>query len=154
MEKTITIECKSCKGTGLYKGMAEKDNCATVCTVCRGTGKSDFTYNEFEGKKLRTDVKRVFGNTCGYIHSDKDTTTRDGKLIKFSEGGCTYEEWINGNEPNPVKDLYCPYIWNNKGIGNEPLEDCKEHCKGLGNISNCEIYHRKHECWTKLEKIK
>lgn len=153
MKKTITIECATCLGTGLYKGMNERDSSATVCTRCKGTGKVDFAYNEFHGRKLRTDVKRVFGNTCGYAHSDKDATTQEGRLIKFSEGGCTYEEWLNGAEPKPVKELYCPYIWNNKGIGNEPLRDCKEHC-GFGSISNCNIYDKKHECWAKLDSVK
>ncbi|HHX13228.1 MAG TPA: hypothetical protein GX731_10430 [Clostridiales bacterium] len=152
MGKTIEIECKSCSGTGLYKGSTERDGCATVCTTCEGTGKVDFTYKEFEDRKLRIDVKRVFGNTCGYIHSDQDVTTKEGKLIRFSNGGCTYEEWLSGANPKPVKELYCPYIWNNKGIGDEPLQECKEYC-GFGSISNCKIYDRKHECWKKLESI-
>ena len=151
MKKTITIECGSCQGTGLYKGMSERDNCAVVCYSCKGTGKVDFTYNEFEGRKRRTDIKRVFKKSCGYIHSDQDTITREGKEIKFTEGGCTYEEWLNGVDPKPVKSLYCPYIWDNKGAGNEPLKDCREHCKGFGSISDCEIYHQKEECWAKLE---
>ena len=49
--KKIIIECSSCKGTGLYKGVSERDNCAVVCSVCNGTGKVDFFYNEFEGRK-------------------------------------------------------------------------------------------------------
>ena len=34
MDKTIQIECPSCKGTGLYKGYAEKDDCAVICANC------------------------------------------------------------------------------------------------------------------------
>ncbi|MDM8130120.1 hypothetical protein QUW38_02175 [Clostridium butyricum] len=151
--KKIVIECSSCKGTGLYKGMSERENCAVVCSVCHGTGKTDFFYNEFEGRKKRTDVKRVFKNSCGYVQSDEDVTTKDGKVIKFSEGGCSYEEWLNGEEPKPVEDLYCPYVWNNTGIGHEPLNDCKEHC-GFGSISNCKKYDCKEECWKKLKAYK
>ena len=151
--KKIVIECSTCKGTELYKGMSERDNCAVVCSVCKGTGKVDFYYNEFEGRKKRSDVKRVFKSSCGYVHSDKDVTTEDGKVIKFSEGGCSYEEWLNGKEPKPVEDLYCPYIWNNTGMGHEPLNDCKEHC-GFGSISACKKYDCKEECWNKLKVFK
>lgn len=154
MEKII-IQCRECQGTGLYKGMAERDNCATVCSTCKGTGKSEFYYNKFTGKKVKENIKRVFGNTCGYVHSDVDITTeQEGRVIKFSEGGCSYEEWLNGEIPKPVKELYCPYIWNNKGVGNEPIEDCKIYCKGFGSISSCENYHNKKECWIKFESNK
>ena len=48
MKRTIVIECQACGGTGLYKGMAERDGAAVVCSCCNGTGKTEFTYNEFE----------------------------------------------------------------------------------------------------------
>ncbi|HWQ30063.1 MAG TPA: hypothetical protein VN549_03645 [Negativicutes bacterium] len=152
--KTITIECPNCNGTGLYQGMAERDNCAVVCHTCKGTGKTEYSYNEFTGRKTMNGVKRVFTRSCGYVHTAENIVTAEGQSIKFEDGGCTYEEWLNGTEPKPVKDLYCPYIWDNRGMGNEPLEDCKIHCKGFGSISNCEIYHKKAECWAKLESIK
>ena len=151
--KKIVIECSNCKGTGLYKGISERDSCAVVCSVCKGTGKVDFYYNEFEGRKKRTDVKRVFKNSCGYVQSDKDVITKDGNVIKFSEGGCSYEEWLNGEEPKPVEDLYCPYVWNNTGMGHKPLNDCKEYC-GFGSISACKKYDCKEECWKKLKAFK
>lgn len=37
MTRTIIIECQACKGTGLYKGMAERDGAAVVCSHCHGT---------------------------------------------------------------------------------------------------------------------
>lgn len=154
MKRTIIIECKSCNGTGLYKGMAERDNCAVICSACKGTGAIEFAYDEFEGRKIRVDLERVFKNSFGYVHSNLDCTTTKGDIIRFSEGGCSYHEWLNGVEPKPVKDLYCPYIWDNKGMGNEPLEDCNKHCKGFGSISNCDIYNKKNECWIKFEQNK
>lgn len=150
--KKLIIECQSCKGTGLYKGMSERDSCAVICHSCHGTGKVEFHYNEFKGRKIRTDVKRVFNRSCGYVHSDKDVKTDKGKVIKFSQGGCSYEEWLNNVEPKPVEDLYCPYLWDNTGMGHEPLNDCNEHC-GFGSISNCEIYDRKNDCWAKLRAL-
>lgn len=149
--KTIIIECPSCKGTGLYRGMAERDKCAVVCSTCKGTGKTEYSYNEFTGRKIQKDVKRVFKDSCGYVHSDNNVEYENGKTIKFEEGGCTYEEWLDGVEPKPVKDLYCPYIWNNKGIGNEPCSRCKEGHKGFGYISNCIFYSDKAKCWEEYE---
>lgn len=96
MKRTITIECKFCGGTGLYKGMAERDGCAVICSSCQGTGKTEFTYNEFEGRKPMENVTRVFEGSFGYIHSDKNCTTEEGKTIHFSQYGCTYEEWQKG----------------------------------------------------------
>lgn len=150
--KKLIIECQNCKGTGLYKGMSERDSCAVICSSCYGTGKVEFHYNEFEGRKVRSDVKRVFKSSCGYVHSHEDVTTDEGKTIKFSEGGCSYEEWLNGTEPKPVEDLYCPYIWNNTGMGHEPLNDCDKYC-GFGSISSCKKYNYKKECWENLKTL-
>lgn len=150
--KTIIIECPSCNGTGLYKGMAERDKCAVVCHNCKGSGKTEYSYNDFTGRKVREDIDRVFEDSCGYVHSSKNVTCEDDKIIKFEEGGCTYKEWLNGAEPKPVKDLYCPYIWDNRGMGNEPCSRCKEGIKGFGRISNCTFYSDKAKCWEEYEK--
>lgn len=150
-KKTIVIECQSCGGTGLYKGVAERGDCAVVCYMCKGTGKTTFTYKEFTGRKLRDGVKRVFARSVGYAHSDKDFTTKEGETIRFSEGGCTYQEWLRGEEPKPVKDLYCPYLWENKGVGNEPCSRCNKGCIGLGLISSCDFYEDKANCWKEYE---
>jgi hypothetical protein len=148
----IVIQCPSCKGTGLYKGFAEKDGAAVVCHTCQGTGKTDFSYEEFTGRKEREGVNRVYDGTHGYGISDIDYTTAEGKVIRFSEGGCTYEEWKNGATPKPIKDLYCPYMHDNRGIGNEPLNRCKEGCKSFGLISNCTFYADKATCWREYEE--
>lgn len=149
--REIEIQCPSCGGYGVYQGMSERDTCAVECHSCKGTGKTIYRYEEFTGRKIKADITRIFGNSCGYVHSANDVTTDEGKLIQFSKGGCSYEEWLNGEIPKPVKDLYCPYIWNNKGYGNEPLEDCKIYLEGFGSISKCKNYDNKLECWAKLE---
>lgn len=149
--KTIDIQCSSCKGTGLYKGMAERGDCAVVCHNCNGTGKSTFSYEEFTGRKKRDGVTRVFLRSCGYGHTDKDITTSDGVKVNFSQAGATYEEWLNGATPKPVKEIYCPYIWNNRGMGNEPLERCRQ-TKYSSRISDCDFFNDKANCWKEYEK--
>lgn len=152
MEKII-IQCSSCEGTGLYKGFAENGKSAVVCHVCNGTGKIEFNYNEFTGRKTREDVSRVYDGSHGYGITDVDIKTDGGKVIHFSQGGCTYQEWLNGMEPKPIKDLYCPYLWKNTGIGNEPLERCERGCKGFGSISDCAFYSDKVTCWELYDTI-
>ena len=148
----ITVECSSCKGTGLYKGFSEKGRCAVVCHTCDGTGKVTKYFKKFTGRKERQDIDRVFAGSYGYMHHDKDYTDSYGTTIKFSEGGCKYKRWLAGQKPLPVKDLYCPYIWDNQGIGNEPLIKCHSNQKrGLGTIAECTLYYQKEQCWQEFE---
>lgn len=148
----ITIECSSCHGTGLYKGCAEKDGAAVICYKCDGTGKVEFSFEEFTGRKRKEGIRRVYDGSHGYVISDKDCITKSGDVIRFSEGGCTYEEWLSGKEPAPIKDLYCPYQHDNRGIGNEPLERCKEGCPAFGPIYKCKYHVDKAKCWELYEK--
>jgi len=46
-----------------------------------------------------------------FVHSAEDVVTDKGKLIEFSEGGCSYTLWRVGGKPKPVKELYCPFVW-------------------------------------------
>jgi len=142
--KKIEIECKACKGTGLYQGMAERDKCAVVCHTCKGTGKDTFTYNKFTGRKVREDIERVFAGSFGYVHTHKDVIV-DGRSVNFTEGGCTYQEWLNGKKPEPVKDLYCPYFWDR-----EELSKCNLFAGD--KINECPHYEDKSECWEEWEK--
>lgn len=147
-EQEIEIECKSCGGTGLYKGMAERDECAVVCSTCKGTGMTIFKYKQFTGLVERSDVKRVFEGTFGYVHTDKDVENSKGEILEFSKYGCSYKEWLNGEKPKPMEQLYCPYIYDNQGIGNEPFLRCESGHNGWGGrISECEFFDDKKKCW-------
>jgi len=68
------VECGECKGTGLYKGMAERDGAAVICVNCEGTGqvKIKEVFKEFVIKRLRKDVTRVYETSMGYGITDKD----------------------------------------------------------------------------------
>ena len=146
-------ECKSCGGTGLYQGMAEKKGSAVICYVCNGTGCEDIEINyiPFKKRKLTNQVKRVFKNSCGYAHGSEDVTTREGVRIKFSVGGCTYEDWLKGADPKPVKDLYCPFLWTGQMLQSKDVGDLyKDRCNKTlcgGRITDCKYYKDKVECW-------
>ena len=120
MKKKIRAkaQCSSCGGTGLYSGMAESENCAVACTTCDGTGCEiiDISYTPFTKRRKTNKIKRVFSGSCGYKHSADDVTTKEGVTIKFSQAGCTYDEWLKGAEPKPVKELYCPYLWTGQRL--------------------------------------
>lgn len=148
----VDVECSSCGGSGLYCGFAEKNGCAVICSTCNGTGCEKISYKPFVKRHIKHTIKRVFKSSYGYCHGPNNVITDEGVLIRFEEGGCTYQEWLNGAEPKPVKDLYCPYLWNNRGIGNEPLNRCKEDNTLCGRISNCKYYKDKAKCWELYEK--
>jgi len=149
------IKCQSCEGTGLYVGMAEGNGVAVVCYKCNGTGCQNysFVYEPFVKRKIRKDIKRVFKKSCGYGHGSEDGVTPEGKKIKFSEGGVSYEEWLKGEKPKPVKDLYCPYLWTSQSMqdsDHSKYKMYKEHCNkhlNWGSITNCPMYNKKEKCW-------
>lgn len=60
----IQVECGSCSGTGLYRGMAEPRGVAVVCISCNGTGCADLEYKPFTARRERSDVQFV-GRTQG-----------------------------------------------------------------------------------------
>lgn len=152
----LKIECSSCDATGLYKGMGEGGKSAVVCHYCDGTGFVLKKFKLFSHRKVRSGIKRVFKDSIGYGHTDKDYTTEEGITIEFSKGGCTYEEWLSGEQPKPVKDLYCPYLWTRQALQNKDKNDLyKSKCSAglsLGNISDCKNFKTKSKCWEIYEE--
>jgi hypothetical protein len=155
MRKTITIECSSCKGTGLYVGMSERDGAAVVCHTCKGIGATTFSYNDFTGRKIRDDVERVFSGSMGYVITAHDITAKSGEFMPFSKAGVSYEEWLNGEKPRPIKFLGCPMMANQgachqiKGF----TDECNKKNGGwLSYIPDCKNKCNSEECWAKFEK--
>jgi hypothetical protein len=148
------VECQACKGTGLYKGFAERGGAAVVCHNCKGTGEVTFTYQyeEFTGRKDIDNVTRVFQGSFGYGLSDSDVTCKDGRVLHYSQYGCTYEDWKNGVVPTHMKELYCPCQAYNNGIGNEPLDRCRESNHWGSLISDCPNHADKMRCWRMFEE--
>ena len=56
----IKTVCKSCKGTGVYKGMGEIKNVGVVCSRCKGTGCNEIEYEPFTKKERKADIKKIF----------------------------------------------------------------------------------------------
>ena len=154
MSETIKLQivCQSCSGTGLYIGLAEQDGAAVICFICKGTGcqEYEFKYEDFVSRKKRNDVVRVHKTSGGYCLSGKDVEV-NGVLIEFSKGGVSYEEWLAGKQPTPMKKLYCPLQWTNQQWFS-PLY-CKDKYFG-GLISECP-YRKEHgltKCWEEYRK--
>ena len=152
--------CTKCGGTGLYKGMAERGDAAVICVYCNGTGKEHIhlEYENFVSRKKRDGVNRVYKTASGYAITDKDTITDEGETIYFSKCGCTYEEWENGVEPKPIKELHCPLMHFGQGTddGNFVRENiCKKVNKCIWgmDISKCSDANRE-ACWMKYEELK
>lgn len=149
--KTIELweKCKACKGTGLYRGMAEADGAAIVCRSCGGTGRYHFVheYEEFEGKIKATGIKQVFKTNPGIMLGVTDDVT----LEDF--GGMSYNDWIAG-KPFPPKSenrkYTCPAWWYQ-------TEDYKKKPKwkgcGIAGIafSSCKFFGSKDECWARWD---
>lgn len=153
MEEIIKIECTNCGATGIYKGMGERDGAGVICSNCEGKGYVIFRFNRFKQKKNREDISRVYKSGHGYCISDQDVIKEDGSLIRFSKFGCTYEDWKNGKQPLEIEDLVCPYLANNRGMGNEPLQRCRELCR-FGFINECKFFNQKHICWDEFKEQK
>jgi hypothetical protein len=139
--------CKSCDGTGLYIGFAEKEGCAVVCYHCKGTGGNGITRKEKYG------VIRVFAHSAGYGHAPtgRHKHNKTGKYFNFEDGGCTYEEWKQGVQPRPLKGLYCPYLWTQQELQNKDKNGLyKNYCSkilGFNSIIDCKRYPKMDECW-------
>ena len=137
-------KCKSCKGTGLFQGMAEKEGFAVVCHTCKGTGKHRFVheYEEFTGREIRADIKRVIKTNPGI---------RVGGFRNF--GGMSYEDWAIG-KPFPAKsemrEYTCPAWWyQSADYDKKPYWD---ECMGCGMFSACFHFCNKQKCWERWDK--
>ena len=148
-----TVKCSSCKGKGLYKGMAEKNGARVVCHKCKGSGKVDVfvEYPKFRCREVDCGAKRVYSNGMGYAITDEDITTEGGRLMPFSKFGCSYGDWQKGTSPKPLEFLGCPYQETDQGLQSKDVNDLyKKRCReGLNYtlITNCKHYSQKDRCW-------
>lgn len=156
-KQTIEIVCKDCNGTGLYVGMAERNGAAVICNKCNGTGCKKFTYTPFTERKLRKGIERVYENGHGYVIGSADITTEEGKTIHFSQYGCTYEEWLSGVKPIPIKELCCPYQHTYQELRYKDVNAlyesrCSHSLRLSDRIKDCKLYKCKETCWEIYDK--
>jgi len=150
------VECYECKGTGIYKGCAERGGAGVVCQRCKGTGMIHIkhTYEPFIGRKIHPNVNRVYQTSARFIITDEDTEL-DGKVFKFSEAGVSYADWLEGKNPKPIKELHCPlqHFIQGTPIGEFLKEKGPCRDKLRLDISKCAEKH-KEECWEYYSKNK
>ena len=140
-------ECKSCSGTGLYIGFAEKDGASVICNKCKGAGKQHqyFEYTEFTGRKDNSKATHVFAVNPG-IGVDNG---------KITPGGVSKEEWMaDSRSPfqpgNELRQHTCPAWWYQSADYNKK-PDWKE-CLGVGTFARCQYFPTKHKCWERWDK--
>ena len=87
----IKTECGSCRGTGLYRGMAEPEGVAVVCLRCEGTGCREIEYTPFTTRKRRGDVTTV-------------RLSRGSFILSCGPGGTSvsYAEFQSGKMPTAL----------------------------------------------------
>jgi len=150
----ITIEhdevCPSCKGTGLYVGMGERNGAAVVCHKCNGTGCYRYvhTFEPFEKRRKREKVKRVYETNPGICIGEG----RECRLEDF--GGMPFEKWLEG-KPFPKRSenrkYTCPAWWyQSADYDKKPRWD---ECIGCGSFSRCGSFSKKEKCWEKFDKM-
>lgn len=150
MNHVIEYDCKcsSCKGTGLYIGMAESCGAAVVCSTCRGTGKRHIKieYEDFDGLIERHDVRRV-------IQWNPGIGVDEGNGYKLEDfGGMDYADWLQ-NKPFPAKSemrrFTCPYWWYQGDKEQPHWEQCSVH--GGQSFKQCPVFEHKDLCWQKWD---
>jgi hypothetical protein len=55
----IEIECTACRGTGVYRDWCWLPGIGDLCLDCEGSGKVEYEYTPFTGRKKRADVNKV-----------------------------------------------------------------------------------------------
>ena len=137
-------KCKSCNGTGIYKGFAELEKVGVVCHTCEGTGchHVKIEYEDFEKKIQREGIKTVVEVNPGIgITSD---------INEF--GGMLYVEWFNGRpfELGMENRKYtCPAWWYQSA--NYELKPDWAECIGCGSFSSCTFFNNKADCWKRFD---
>ena len=161
-EIEIEVECDSCKGTGLYKGIAERDGAAVICHTCDGTGKTTFkrTFNKFKGRVKREDVNRVYSIAGEYVITDEDVNATPSGQVLFSQFGCSYADWFEkGATPKPIETLHCPYQHTNQSMQHSDHQAnklYKEECSdslNWGLISDCKNRKNMAGCWRRYYEL-
>ena len=142
-------ECSTCKGTGLYAGMAESDGAAVVCSRCGGTGARHIVneYAPFTGKKITPDIKRVYRVNPGI-------GIGEGSGCKLEDfGGMPVDLWKAGYDfPDGSEDRLhtCP-AWFYQCANDKRKPSWRECAFGM-RFYDCEHFGSKSHCWAKWDK--
>ena len=150
----MDVKCPSCKGTGVYVGVCERDGFGVVCHTCNGSGMMhyEYTYEEIESRKRNKKVKWILETTVGICAGLK------GKDKTFSYedfGGMSYDEWFKGKSfpsKSEMRNFVCPAWWY-QAVDYDKKPDWKEcHSSWGGGFSSCDFFEEKEKCWEKWDK--
>ena len=143
-------ECESCHGTGLYRGIGERDGAAVVCHTCKGTGccQISLEYTPFMARKNTNGVKRVFQVNVGVGIGEGNGHTLEGF------GGISYKDWKNEQvfpRGSEMRKYTCPAWWY-QGADYNRKPDWDE-CNCLGStFSKCSRFNTKDVCWERFDQ--
>ena len=150
---TRTIEwrekCKSCKGTGIYVGFAEKDGYGVQCHTCKGTGvcNRQIEYEDFDGRVCRTDVHTVLCVNPGIGVGVTE------ELPRGTFGGKPYDLWLVNNTfyaGSEMRKHTCPCWWYQSADSSK-----KPHWDECGwgvRFPQCEHFAEKGKCWERWDR--
>lgn len=144
-------QCESCKSTGLYVGIAEREGFAVVCYHCRGTGKKHaiIEYDDFNGKGKRENVTRVLQVNPGIVAG---VNPAKGATLE-SFGGMPYQDWLDGKPFPPLSEMRqftCPAWWYQSA--NYKKKPSWHQCMIGGTFHSCEHFATKEKCWERFDK--
>ncbi|MBE3145023.1 MAG: hypothetical protein IMZ61_14060 [Planctomycetes bacterium] len=144
--------CKSCKATGLYVGLAERDGAAVVCHTCKGTGKHHvkIEFDDFEGCQKRDGVVQVFEVNPGICIG---ANGKSPNLALYDFGGMSYRDWLKGKpfiRGMENRRFTCPAWWYQSA--NYELKPNWDECCGCGCFSGCKHFGNKAQCWERFDK--
>lgn len=147
----LDIVCKSCNGTGLYRGFAEGEGSSVVCYDCKGTGsfKFELEYEDFKKRKLSASIKWVYKENNGIA-------VGQGDGYKFSDfGGMSYDDWIKSNGKFPprseMREFVCP-AWCYNFDDRMPKWCHDEGLRYGHSFSSCKNFEDKRKCWARWDK--
>jgi len=146
--KTITIECPSCNGTGVYSGIGEDKGVAVICHTCKGEGHTTYSYTEFTGRKVDDSIKRVYLSGYGYkIGLGTINFNGIGKIDMYKEG-VSYQDFLKGDRPKHIETLVCPMLADQGNCHDKEgfTTECNILNDGwISNITKCKMQPNKAE---------
>ena len=146
-------QCKSCKGTGLYIGIGERDGAAIICHTCKGTGCHHVCveYDSFTIRQDNPNVRRVYKANPGICIGSNNSCT----LADF--GGMPVKEWESGL-PFPLgsedRKHTCPAWWDQCSGDYSGVTDTAWCNQFAGHrFADCIKFNEKEECWKLYDKL-
>lgn len=141
------IKCRSCGGTGLYVGMAERDDAAVQCHACKGSGREHYRmeYEPFAGRDNKPGVKLVYQVNPGICVGSSGEVS----------GGMPFADWQRGQQFErgmEMRSHTCPMWWYQCAGGTFRFDwdECNE---GMGDLfSRCPSFKNKAACWARFDK--